>query len=476
MKLKYKCALCNAEYALCGFTNHVQRTHKIKYKDYYDKYIDNEKHICKFCGKPCAFNNSHGYFVTCNSDACVRKQQNETMLARYGKSRRHVDEIKAKPDIEYAFVCQLCGHGFKNHAMLNRHLIKAHTEITTEEYFLKHMHGEIKMCEICGKPAKWHGTHYHNVCGCPECTHALRIKNNAMNNTENRKKISDTQKAFTIEKKLEIRRKIETTCLTHFGVKHNWQNDDIREKCLQTMEERYGTRCGVFTPNAVKTIQERYGVKHFSQSADFAKNRKKKYYQDGVGFDSKDEIYLFNFAKAANLRIIAHPNDKLRYTHDNVEHMYEPDFMINGELYEVKGLQFFKDKNPNEAMINPFDRTQDALYEAKHQCMISNNVHILSDTSLFALIKVFFNIDLNENIIFDKCFNKQFPGDTVSLENSWTDEKLFKAAIKKLIWTLNRAISENMNTTFIHEHIYALLNIDTSDEILKLIANMFKNK
>lgn len=489
MKLKYKCALCSAEYNLCGFTNHIQRTHKIKYKDYYDAYIDSEKHVCKYCGKPCAFANHRGYYDTCNSDICVRKRQHETMLARYGKSHRSADKIKTKPTIEYAFVCQLCEHGFKNHAMLNRHLIKKHSEITTEKYFLKYMNGETKFCEICGKPAKWLGTHYHNVCGRPECTHALRSKNNAMNDASIRKKISDVQKNFSAEKRRKIQQKKEMTCLARFSVKHNWQNKDIREKGLKTMEERYGTRCGVFTPNAIKTVHERYGVDHFSHSPEFAKNRTKKYYQDGIGFDSKDEIYLYNFMHATDMLVIAHPNHKLNYVHDNIEHTYEPDFLINGKLYEVKGLHFFKDKNPSETMINPFDRTQDALYEAKHQCMIENDVRILTDTTLFGLIKEFYNIELDENIIFEKCFGKPFPGTSkwpaehpiwdsflpghVSPKDAWHDEKRFKAAIKNLIWMLNKSIDENKYIPFSRKHIRALLNIDTSDEILYLILNRF---
>ena len=30
-------------------------------------------------------------------------------------------------------------------------------------------------------------------------------------------------------------------------------------------------------------------------------------------------------------------------------------------------------------MINPYDRTQDGLYEAKHQCMIKNNINVITD-------------------------------------------------------------------------------------------------
>ena len=52
---------------------------------------------------------------------------------------------------------------------------------------------------------------------------------------------------------------------------------------------------------------------------------------------------------------------------------YQPDFLIDGQLYEVKGDQFFE----GDKMINPYDRNQDGLYEAKHQCMLNNGVIIL---------------------------------------------------------------------------------------------------
>ena len=42
-------------------------------------------------------------------------------------------------------------------------------------------------------------------------------------------------------------------------------------------------------------------------------------------------------------------------------------------MYEVKGDQFFE----GDKMINPFDRSQDGLFDMKHQCMIENNVVIL---------------------------------------------------------------------------------------------------
>ena len=61
------------------------------------------------------------------------------------------------------------------------------------------------------------------------------------------------------------------------------------------------------------------------------------------------------------------------YEFDRSKHAYEPDFLIEGHLVEVKGDHFFKE---NGTMQNPYDHSQDSLYEAKHQCMVENGVEI----------------------------------------------------------------------------------------------------
>ena len=53
--------------------------------------------------------------------------------------------------------------------------------------------------------------------------------------------------------------------------------------------------------------------------------------------------------------------------------MYFPDFKVGNEIIEIKGRQFFE----NGKMINPYDRSKDKLFEAKHQCMIKNNVKLI---------------------------------------------------------------------------------------------------
>ena len=90
-------------------------------------------------------------------------------------------------------------------------------------------------------------------------------------------------------------------------------------------------------------------------------------------FDSSWEVKVYQYCKENNISCIYQPDIQFIYEYQGKEHVYQPDFLINDKLYEVKGDQFFE----GDKMINPFDRSQDGLFEMKHQCMIENNVVIL---------------------------------------------------------------------------------------------------
>lgn len=476
--MKYKCKLCAAEYELNGLVNHIQRTHKIKYRDYYETYIEKGPHVCKFCGEPAIFTSCNGFKDHCAK--CVRKQQVETKKLNFVKK-----EKPRRTDCEYE--CALCNAQFKTVSVLNRHVIRYHKEISTEEYHNKYLNVQPAFCEICGKKAKWCGVGYSNVCGSAECTHALRVKNNAMNNPSIRKKVGEIQKTFSEEKKAEIRTKRENTLFEKTGYAHNWQNPASRDLCLKTMKERYGTTCGASTPKAKSTMMKKYGVEHFSQSVEFAKTRKYKYEINGHSFDSKDEAFVFNFTRLLGSVVELHPDTRFTYDYDGKEHYYEPDFCIDGKYYEFKGLQFFKDKDSSKRMINPFDRTLDDLYEAKHQCMIKNNVIILTDTNIFSLFKNIYDITINEEILFDRVFGQPFPGTKKwpaehpiwdcflpgrkSPKEAWSDELLIKKAIKNLIKILIDGIMQFKYDAFCKKHLNAIKNNETIFN--ELVLNRF---
>lgn len=69
---------------------------------------------------------------------------------------------------------------------------------------------------------------------------------------------------------------------------------------------------------------------------------------------------------------------------------------IGNKIIEIKGLHFFENKNPNGKMYCPYHKKDDTiekiewrngLYEAKHQCMLKNEVIILTKYEDFQSLK-----------------------------------------------------------------------------------------
>lgn len=172
-----------------------------------------------------------------------------------------------------------------------------------------------------------------------------------------------------------LRSKVEQTKYDRYG-NSNYVNPN---KTRETNLERYGVPnvTGFGTEKHKQAIYDKYGVEHYSQSKEFMKNRQHKYEYDGIGFDSLYEIEFYKYHKNLGHNIIHEPC-QFSYVYNGEKHVYNPDFMVDGVLYEIKGRHFFD----NDKMINPFDRSQDGLYEAKHQCMIDNNVVIVFDDYL----------------------------------------------------------------------------------------------
>jgi len=88
--------------------------------------------------------------------------------------------------------------------------------------------------------------------------------------------------------------------------------------------------------------------------------------------------------KDNNVQFVFQPPERVfTYEYDGITHTYRPDFLLLDEniCIDIKGEHFFKDHDPTQEMINPFDRSQDALYQAKYECMKKNNVQIILSRS-----------------------------------------------------------------------------------------------
>ena len=186
----------------------------------------------------------------------------------------------------------------------------------------------------------------------------------------------------------ECKQKVKESFQKHYGVDRYsqteyWRND-IKEICQQKYGVNHYSQTNEYKEKMKNTCQERYGVNHYSQTYEFSKKRRKIIEYDNLTFDSSWEIIVYEYCKKNNIPCIYQPNIKFTYEYNGNIHYYQPDFLINDIFYEVKGDQFFD----GDKMICPYNRNEykDCLAEAKHQCMIKNNVIILRGKDIKKII------------------------------------------------------------------------------------------
>lgn len=172
----------------------------------------------------------------------------------------------------------------------------------------------------------------------------------------NSEKAKQTKANFSKERKQEIKDKTENTNILKYGYKSTFQNKEIQTKIKETLKRRYN-------------------VENPSQCHELRSKAQKSYKYEGVYFSSIPELAYYIWLKDNNIKFEYQPKTNLTYIFAGKLHKYEPDFLVEGQLVEIKGDQFFKEDG---TMQNPFNHKLDTLYEAKHQCMLKNNVKIIT--------------------------------------------------------------------------------------------------
>lgn len=216
------------------------------------------------------------------------------------------------------------------------------------------------------------------------CNTKLKCYNDSKYTNINKQK--ETIAAFSNEKKLDIRNKHIQTNRLKYGVDWNITSSYVKEKIKQSNLHKYG-------------------VEYPIQSALFRRQiLGKRYIYNNISFDSSDELKMYIWLKDNNIIFEYQPNISFEYMHNGKTHRYMPDFKVGNKYIELKGDQFFKSDG---TMQNPFNHTQDALYEAKHQCMINNNVIIIKISSICCkIISDYICIKYGKNYIKQFKINK----------------------------------------------------------------------
>lgn len=181
-----------------------------------------------------------------------------------------------------------------------------------------------------------------------------------------------------------LKEKREATNLKHHGVRYGnpikasiTRKNFSKKRKLEIEEKRK------------QTNRLRFNVDYAIQNHEMQCKHAKRYMYNSIQFDSKPEIAFYIWLSDNNIKFEYHPKTRFTFTFNRKQCKYFVDFLlINENKYiEIKGDHFFENHDPSKKMIQPYKRKSqtDENYqlmcdkmEAKHQCMLKNNVQIMT--------------------------------------------------------------------------------------------------
>ena len=268
--------------------------------------MENNKHICKYCGKEFETAAKLGGHVS----RCKENPKYKETINKIQKTRKENLNIN-NPIEEHICKCQYCGNNYQINHIRHNDFIK-------------------------GK--------YNKTCSS-ECAHKLTNQNTDLK--EKNKKISDSLKGKSTW--IKGKKKINNSNINNqWTINPNWTPYHIcpicgkeyknngrkycSDKCLQigrsqNLSKALKGKSGGLRPNAYKKYKS--GLYH------------------GIHCDSSWELAFVIYCEEHNISI--ERNHKyLTYIFEDKEYKYYPDFIINNTLYEIKGYENDKAKAKHE--------------------------------------------------------------------------------------------------------------------------------
>lgn len=417
-----KCELCKKEFKrLCDLSLHLTKEHKTFSKqDYYDTYLKTPgEGVCLTCGKPLKFLGLRGYAGIYCSRKCADKSPFKKALFSKTWHENNTPEGVSKK------VKQTKLHKYGDANYNNRDKTRA---TCLEKYGVDNVgkSEKIKQQIKQTKKERYGDENYNNIEQIKQTQIELYGNYSFMDTDKVRKTMLEKYGVENIMQLPEYRDivsqknkenasrrmyKTKQTCYEKYGVPWVTESEEIKNKIKTTNFQRYGKEY-VFQVDGVKEkIKEsnlnKYGVEYYTQSLDFHKKKLSRYFYDGFIFDSSYELCFYKYCIDHNIQI-SRSDTFFEYEYNGKIHKYFPDFKVVNKYIEIKGEHFFEDGR----MINPFDRNQDELYEAKHQCMLENNVDIVTDCEKYVNYITSIQPDfldlcsLNRNLSLDNLIRK----------------------------------------------------------------------
>jgi len=186
-------------------------------------------------------------------------------------------------------------------------------------------------------------------------------------------------------------------CVRKYGVPNPAQAQEVKDKTRATVVEKYGSVTASYQGRVEKskaTYLEHYGVDHNFKSPEWRRERdaliikkygrmiySRTYFYDETCFDSSWELAYYIWLKDAGIAFTYQPQPDFKYIgSDGKEHVYHPDFLVNGEYQEVKGDQFFTKSG------EPYCAITKSWWREKYQFILDNKVKILRYNDLVPMI------------------------------------------------------------------------------------------
>lgn len=220
-------------------------------------------------------------------------------------------------------------------------------------------------CPICGSNCKFEtngGRYYRDTCCRVECQ-----------NESKRRKCLEKYGVNNPSQLKWVQEKKEKTCLKNYGAKIPFQTEKVK-KINRDIRALKGKE---MIDKTHRTMLKRYGVSNPSQVREFQVKKSQRYYYRGIKFDSKPELAYYIWLKDHNIDFTYH-TEKLEYVDGLGKiHYYYPDFRVGGELVEIKSPMFFNDEG------KPLDPYTKLSWQDKYNCMLYNNVIIVTDYSQY---------------------------------------------------------------------------------------------
>lgn len=342
---------------------------------------------------------------------------NEELLLEVGKTKTSINQLGRKVKATNPNLFD---------EILNRtsFLVDSNIPFTARLHCLEHHMEQQPTCKMCDNPVEWYGknndfrTYCSRKCQYSDddfwgdvrgtCRERLGVENPFQSDAIKERIKERHMENLGVEYPMQsesVKAKSRESCIANLGVENPSQSEEVQEKKEETSFRHYGVRhplqSEVVKERARATCIDNWGVDNFSKSPLFALYHRSRILHDGIWFDSHWEVKVYDFLVEHGIPF-DYQIEPIPYEYDDVMHYYFPDFRVNGRIYEVKGDHFFRmnESTGEEEMFCPFryDWSDEyyewkcGQYEAKHQCMLRNNVVILRERDIKNLTLLTFGI------------------------------------------------------------------------------------